>query len=723
MQYLRSEVVGFILILTIIIFLVGCGGGHSNTIGPITTITLTPNPTVSLNAGDVIQMTANATDAKGNAVTNQTFTFNSSNSSIVQMSSTSTNIALLCAGGEWEDNQHNASLTNPIICAPHPATPPAQPAFNFGQANITVTAQGATSNSVAVSVHPKVARVVVTQTFPSGNCVSQGAGFTYQAQAFDGATPPNNISNQVGNFTWTIADTTIGTITTTTPPDSSGLGSTNSAFAVMPGLTTVTASVNTTNPVNSAAVPFQECAVANITLTSTNPAIPPPLLVFDPSPGAVGATGQLTATAMDSNPAGSQAVSGIVFAWNTTQPAVATVSSGLVTAVAPGTSTITASCALNTTCNKNQNALVTSNTAIASVSGSSATTVYATSSQGGNTSLVPIDTTTNTAGTAISLPFTPNSLVFDGAGANTYLGSDSGLMIVNATNTSFTKTVSGAPGQVLAVSPNGQFVLVGGKLSNGSFVSTVLYNTTTSTVTGLNITNAVAASFSPDSSEAVVADTTGVRVAQGTLVRTVSATVATDVNFLATGALSYLAAANAPSVIACNSTLNPGQAASGAPTRVKTLPDGSKMLGAELPSLAVIGVTTSGNTCPPTIAETPAVLSFGAGTKAGQTIVTPDGRHAYITSDASGKLLSYDVAGNSTGSVTLAGTAPVTFSPVAVTNNILNNGGATLDSASVYVGVQDGTNGSVHQINVSAGTDAAQIPVSFIPDLVAVRPH
>jgi len=706
MQYLRSAVIGFILILIIIIFLAGCGGGHSNTIGPITTITLTPNPTVSLNDGDVIQMAVSATDAKGNVVTNQTFTFSSDKASDpatpVQISnalvSTTAVTALLCAG-TWD------SLSNPIVC---------KAATGSQTAHITVTAQGVTSNSVAVSVHPKVARVVVTQTFPAGNCVSQSQGFTYSASAFDPTGA--NVTSSVGNFTWTIADTSIGTITTTTPPDSSGLASTNSAFAIMPGLTTITVSVNTTNPVNSAAVPFQECAVASIVITGAGGSN---TTVFSPSPAAVGATQQLSFTVLDTS--GNQVNNPVpTLTWNTTLPAVATVSSGLVTAVAPGTSTITASCALNTTCNKNQNALVTSNPVIASVAGSSSPTVYATSSQGGNTSLVPISM--NTPGTPISLSFTPNSLVFDAQGSNAYLGSSGGLMVINATNNTFTKTVSNAPGTVLAVSPNGTFVLVG-----GSGNATVLFNTSANTVTTLNISNAVAADFSPDSSEVVVADTTGVRVVQGTTVRTVSNTVtANSVSFLATGALAYLAAPSTPSVVICNSTLHtPGPTGAVATQLVKTLPNGSKMLGAELeatpPSLAVIQPTVNATACPttaPTVTETLNTLTFAAGdTTPQQIIVTPDGSHAYITTNnvagnVAGKLLSYDVVGNATGSVTLAGTAPFT-----------TTGGATLDSASVYVGVSDSGNGSVHQINVSAGTDAVQIPLSFVPDLVAVRPH
>ena len=410
-------------------------------------------------------------------------------------------------------------------------------------------------------------------------------------------------------------------------------------------------------------------------------------------------------------------VNNVTLNWNSSLPAAASVSSsGLVTGVAFGTSNITASCAANSACNRNQASVVTSNTAVASVGpGSTVTTVYATSSQNSNTSLVPIDTSTNTAGTAITLPATPNSLVFDPTGANAYLGSDSGLIVVNAATNAVTKTVSNAPGHVLAVSPNGQFVLIGGQLANNNFVSTVVFNNSANTVAALPISAAVAGDFSPDGSEAVVADTTGIRAAQGAAVRTVSSTtVAKSVSFLATGALAYLAAANTPSVVVCNSTFHTG-GASGTPTLVKTLPDGSKVLGAVLPNLVVVAVTTSGTTCPPTIAETPASLTFAAGgSTAGQIIITPDGKHAYITSDVAGKLLSYDAVGNATGSVTLS-------SGTATTTN--TTGGSTLDSASVYVGVKDGTTGSVHRIDVNAGTDATQILVTFIPDLVAVRPH
>jgi hypothetical protein len=700
MQYWRSAVISS-LVLILVVFLASCGGGHSNSVGPITSITLTPNPTISLNQSDVIAVTAAATDAKGHAVTNQTFTFNSNNASVQVSNPTSTTTvvaALLCAGGQWEDSNKDPSkgLANPVICAGFPGPSPASPpVFNTGTATITVTAQGVTSNAVTVSVHPKVARVVVNPANPA--CVPQGQPISYSAQAFD--ISGNDVTGQVGNFTWSIVDSSIGTL-------ANGAATTsNSVVAALPGATTVTATVNATNPVNSVAAVFQECAVASITIT-------PSPNVFTPSPAPTTTPPQqMTAVVTDTS---GNSVNNVPLTWTSSQPVTASVnSSGLVTPVAPGTSSITASCALGSGCNKNQNALVTSNLAVASVSGSSATTVFATGTA--TTSLVPIDTTTNTAGAAIVLPGTPNSLVFDPTGNNAYLGSNNGLIVMNATSNPpvVSKTVPSATGKVLAVSPNGQLVLLG-----NSTGSTFLFNNSANTLAAVSITGAVAADFSPDGSEVVVADSGGVRTLQGTTVRTVSnSTVATSVSFLANGSLAYLAATGAPSVVACNGTLHTPGVASGTPQRVKTFPDGSKMLATTPPNtLQVIAVSISGNTCPPTIGETLTSLTFpSSATAHNQIIVTPDGSHAYFPSDIAGSLMTYD--GTVTGSVTLSsGTAKTT------------TGGATLDSASVYVGVNDGGNSGVHRINVSAGTDAAQVVTNdannanFIPDLVAVRP-
>ncbi len=94
----------------------------------------------------------------------------------------------------------------------------------------------------------------------------------------------------------------------------------------------------------------------------------------------------------------------------------------------PGTASITATCSYPD-CNINVPAQYSLNVVTATVSGNSTANVYAASTK--STTLIPISTSTNTAGTAITLPYLPNSIIIDPAGNNLYLGSSSGLMAVS----------------------------------------------------------------------------------------------------------------------------------------------------------------------------------------------------------------------------------------------------------------------------------------------------
>src|SRR5437660_380239 len=87
---------GFGLFLTFI--LAGCGGGSSSSSSSsnqkVASVTLSPS-TVSVNAGEIVQLTAAALNAAGNAVST-TITFNSSNSNIASVST-----AGEVCGGAW----------------------------------------------------------------------------------------------------------------------------------------------------------------------------------------------------------------------------------------------------------------------------------------------------------------------------------------------------------------------------------------------------------------------------------------------------------------------------------------------------------------------------------------------------------------------------------------------------------------------------------------------
>lgn len=670
----------FISCLLAILFS-GCGSsGPAKSVGNVVTVTLTPSP-VSLNAGDVLQMTVSALDANKASVFNQTFTFKTTNNAI-QIA----NNGLLCAG-TWD------SLTTPVNCTP------AIPGTAGIKATLTATAQGVTSTGVTVFVHEQIASLTVTPPTPA--CVSQSGTVQYQAVALD--SRGQNIIASVGALNWSVQPATVGTAASFTTTGTS----LNTVTAKLPGVAQVNVSANSLNTINSVPVNFVECPITSI--------------VISPAPVAFsggGATQQMSATITDSSGA---AVANQALQWNSSTPAVATIdSSGLAKAVGAGATELMASCTPNN-CNINMNEPVYSNLVTATVPGANATTVYATGTN--TTSLVPISVSTNAAGTAITLPQTPNSFMFSPAGDKAFLGSAGGMMIFDPATNTVTSTVTNAAGTVLAVSQDGNEVLLtnGTPVVNGSGpvagTELLLYNVKQNQVNILpNVANAVAGDFTPDGAKAFAVSPSTLFIAQpGTAVSSaalpsmlVSSTIGLQqVGVLNAGAVGYAGASGTPFFETCSpGTVNAGPG--GTPSLVASLADGSAMIGAESGNLDVISVTISTNgTCNPTVTNALAQHAFASSVTPLEIITTPDSVHVYVTSNLTGQLLHYDI-----------GAAAV--APVGLVNGASTfSGAATPDSLSVYVGGSDNT---VHRIDVASESDANQIAVGFTPDLVAVRP-
>ena len=670
-----------ILLASLALFLIGCGGsGPAKAVGDVVTVTLTPSP-VSLEAGDVLQMTVSALDANKQSVFNQTFKFTSSNPAI-QIS----NNGLLC-GGTWD------SLATPVNCKP------ANPGTAGIQTTLTARAEGVSSAGVTAFVHEQISSLTVTPANPP--CVSQTGTVQYQAAAkdFNG----NDITSSVGTFNWSVQPSTVGTAASFTTTGTS----LNTVKAALPGIAQVNVSSNSLNSINSVPVNFQECPVTSI--------------VISPTPVAFsggGATQQMSAKVTDSL---GVAVANQPLQWNASTPAVATInSSGLAKAVAAGATELTASCTPNG-CNIGLNQPVYSNVVTATVPGTNSTTVYVTGTN--TTSLVPISTATNTAGTAITLPQTPNSFVFSPAGDKAFLGSANGLMIFDPV-ASKVATITGTGGTVLAVSADGNDVLLtdGTPFVNGSgpTVGTILmiYDVKKNAVSvARNVPNAVSGDFTPDAAKAfAVSPTTlfivqppGTTAASAPLGSTLTSSIigSQQVRVLNAGPVGYAAASGTPFFETCTpGTVSAGPG--GTPDLVASLADGSAMIGAENANLDVISVSLGANgTCSPSVTNTLAQHAFPSSIVPQEIIVTPDSHHVYVTSNLAGQLLHYDI-----------GAAAVT--PVGLVNGATTfTGAATPDSLSVYVGGSDNT---VHRIDVASESDANQIAVGFTPDLVAVRP-
>ncbi len=688
---------GWFLILLLSLGLSGCGGGDDSgggsTIGAPATVELFPS-SLSMEVGGVAQVAVVVKDAAGNVVFTSTPTFSSSNTAVVTIS----NSGLVCAG-TWD------SLTTPVVCTPAAAA---------GTSNLTATAGGITSNIVVASVHLHVDNITLSPA--SVDCKSQNLTQIFTATAFNNGV---DITSTVGTFSWLSSDGTVATIDVAGPATAPVLTANQAQIkAKNPGLANISASISSTN---STAAPFITCSPATISIHTTDAV---PVTSFSI---ATNGTKQLAADVVDTQ---GVTITGLTLTWNSSQPAIASVSTaGLVTGVAPGVSVITASCT-PASCNPGVNQAVYSNAVTATITGAAATTtVYATTTtapaSGGHSDLIPISTSTNTAGTAIALPTDAaiNSLLMNPAGTRAFLGSSKGLVVVDVTANTVLATVANALGKALAVSPNGQFILS----SDVGTGKVYVYDSVNNLVTTLNIAGATRAAFTSDSFKAyIVAGSTLYQYSPSLTLRTIPMTAAAnDVVVNSTGQFAYTAGGEAASVAARSTCRNDStwapedSVATGATPNLIAAVSTGELLAVEGGSSEIDKVTptisapAAGTSCPPGLGDALATANFGVGAfTARQIIVTSDGSKAFVTSDLA-SILVFNVGAATTAVIPLAGGGTQSFT-----------GGVTLDGANLYVGV-GGVN-AVHRIDTTAApatADVQQIPVGFVPDLVAVRPH
>jgi len=656
-------------------FLVGCGGG-GNVTNVASRIVLSPS-TISLNEGAVVSLSAVALDAQGNSVAAD-ISFTSNNTTIATVSSG----GLIC-GGVWDANIINCNTT----LGPG----------GVGTAVITATTQNNITATATVYVHEHVDQV---QAVLANSCTTMGQTVSISGLAFSTSAPgcspsaPCNITSTVGPFAFGSNDTSIAVV------NSSG-----TLTAGIPGATTVFASVS---GVNSVGVNYLTCPVVRISVHDANSNN----TTFTLNPTN---TQSLTADVFDSN---SQYVKPNL-TWGTSSVATATVATGTsgnnpatVTAVTGGTAYITASCSFPD-CNKYIAAQYSQNIVTVNVNEPSATTVYAASTS--STKLVPISTSSNTPGAAITLPAVPNSLVAGPDGTILYLGSSSELMQVGVS--SGTVITAAVNGTVVAVSPDGTTVLLSDSAANALHYFNVPNQTVTSTFAGTTVSSDA---FTPDGKFNVWVSGTqlGAGLQTGSPVITTLANAANALDIIAEGGLTYVTSASGAQILVlstCNQTQD--QALSGtAPTLVKAIPNGSGAVAADSPSLDVLSTPSPlSQGCPITTQSTINSYPLNAGSfTAQQVLVSSDSTRAWIVSNLPDILSFY-----------LPGLTPTTIPLVGGVSAF--NGGLTLDGAHLYVGASDG---AVHRIDTATLSDAAQILV-FLPDsngnptapnLVAVAP-
>ena len=176
-----------------------------------------------------------------------------------------------------------------------------------GMATITASA-GEASGSSVVTVTQSVASVEMS---PSAQTIALGSTLQLTAEAFD----ENGDAVAGAEFSWESSDAAVATV------DAGGL-----VTGVAAGMATITASAGEASG----------SSVVTVTQSVASVEVSPSAQTIE-----LGSTLQLTAEAFDEN---GEAVAEVEFAWETSDAAVAAVDAGgLVTGVAVGTATITAS--------------------------------------------------------------------------------------------------------------------------------------------------------------------------------------------------------------------------------------------------------------------------------------------------------------------------------------------------------------------------------------------
>ncbi|HEV2115549.1 MAG TPA: hypothetical protein VGR48_05965 [Terriglobales bacterium] len=678
---LGPSIAGALTLLFSLTFL-GCGSHSGTAAPPVTTVTLSPNPVASMNVGSTLQFSATVTQNK--TVITTPITFISNNRRLLTFSPS----GLACAG-TWD--------TNFIVCSPGPS----------GVVRVLASGFGTPSPTTTVYVHPQVTNIEASPTGASPACVSQGQTENFQATVFSGNT---DITPFVGPLTWSLMEPNVASISTTA---AGLLANQAQVTAAQPGLTHIFASIS---GLSGQSVAFETCRVQSLSVVASNTGT-------DSVSLAAGSASALVPTVIDSQ---GNAITASGLTWISSQPGVATAKSASVSAVSPGGAAVFPVCT-PPTCNVNLPAVYSGNVVSTTVTGSpTAETVYVASTgcfgvANCTASLIPINTQTNTASAAISLPAPPNSMVVDPTGTFAYFGTAVGLRILTLSGNTFTG-VTNVLGKVLAASPDGAQAIVSDTTSNPNVVYIV--NPKTSTTTPLLLSGVTAAAFSPDSTSAYL-------LAGGTLyvysttraLQTITLPgPATEAAFLTTGTFGFVA--STPSTIslfngcdnaAPQSPNTPTVTTSAPPALLASLPDGKTMAAVTAPGITFVPVTTSAAGCPPPVSATAvfAPLSQGNFTPQ-QLLVSSDGAALYVISDLN-SVIAYNVTQKTVSAIALNPSATQLSAAL------------TLSGHDLYVGASDGT---VHHLDVSTSSDVGQIPVSLCsvtsancrPNLVALRP-
>ncbi len=558
---LRSSGIVAVLAVSTALILTGCSGKSSPNPGNTTTVervTLTPT-SGSIDVGATLTFSATAVDRLGNSVPASNIHYVPGCGTQQPCAPLSISTSGLACAGSWD------SLTNPLVCTPGTS----------GVAQVTAESFGVSSPPAIVYVHQHIESIQVTPvgtaqcSKPPCTCFSQGETFNYQAKAFSNGA---DITSAVGPLTWSSSPANV--VTTNTGASGLLLNQVQTT-AKDPGITQLFASVSgvTSNP-----VPYTTCLVQSI------------MLQIQSGTGNLvnlnaGGSKAIQATVLDTM---DNLISSPPLTWSTSDPEIASFSSvstangsnSITTKQSAGGADVFASCtppscnigvlpglpvySSGGTLKNGEPGFGVIKVRVTTASGSKPPTFTAwAATTGCGTALncasvmFPVTPATNPIGNGVTLPRTPNSLMFTPLGTRIYIGSDQGLMFLDVSGTTVS-AVSAATtpcnvalcGRVLAISPDGNRAVVTDTQSVPNQVY-IYDNTRPTTPVSLLIDGATAAAFSPDEMKVFILSNTGqmfVFSAVDSLRSVPISASATDVAFSADGSFAYVAGTPSGSV-------------------------------------------------------------------------------------------------------------------------------------------------------------------------------
>jgi len=662
-----------------------CNGvGYGLKITAVDTVILSPQTTgISLAYGQTQQLASpTAKTCKGTTAAVSSYTYGTTNNQIVDVSPTGN----LCAG-TW-NRRSGGGISDYTTCnKPNPL--PSTSGLPYATAYVTATGGSVTSNQVTVFTHAQVTSTSLvleqssTNTTPiTSECLSQPGTAQLDAKAYytlngvqellcePGSSTVPSCSTAIGNLSYTSQNTSVATI------DEYGV-----ITAVLPGTTYITASVAGSA---STAGYFSTCPPASISVTLNGS-----------TSGTVtqGVTQNLVTTITDTN---GNTITGLTLDYQSTNPLdISVASTGGVTANYAGQADVYAVCQ-PATCNPSPidkvglaqtGTSITSTPVTITTPGLASEYLWMSSPRSpditpvtgealtpgmtplpgippsvGSQYFVPVELISGAVGSAVKMPYVPNSMVLDKTGTNLYFGSTHELMVYTASNNSLSKEDANVPGIVLAAAPNNGTILINDPVRELFYIYTPS-SASYSTYSGVG----TAAQWTPDSKTLYI-----VGYVSNSTTSTVTYTPTLFVYSLNTGWTTYAlgSALNQPPPAADLAVAIPGIGAFLSSTSTGSETAASTVMHAWCPSL-VTGTNTIDLAYPQVPGAVAAQTDLLAATSDGDHILglgLDGGTSPTLTDisvDYSKSLVSGACPSTTSGTVSTSG--PITASPVTQT--------------------------------------------------------